>query len=266
MIVVLEAPRFAVLKASGINRDEATRAAIELAGGIAEIVHIRQLIDRPKKLFDYQGLIIPGGFSYGDHIQSGVVLALEMLKMKQELEKFAFNFQRPVIGVCNGFQALVQSGLLPFGEMASRNALVASLTHNSSGRFESRWIWLQPQEGNICPYIPREYPITLPVDHGEGRFVATPGAIGRIEESGQVVYRYSKRDGSRASTYPDLPNGSTNDIAGITDPTGIVTGMMPHVEDFVRLQHHPNWRRHEIDGKPHGLAFFENIVLYARES
>jgi len=259
---MIESPRFAVLKVSGINRDHATKAALEQAGARADIVLIGTFASDPKKLFDYQGLIIPGGFSYGDDIQSGVILALEMQQMKNELEEFAFTYKRPIIGVCNGFQALVQSGLLPFGEMTTRDRLVASLTHNVSDKFESRWIHIKPEK-STSNYITEQSIMTFPVDHGEGRFIASEETIDTIEKSGQVVYRYCTPDGTITQEYPANPNGSTHAIAGITDPSGVIFGMMPHPEDFMRHTHHPNWRRGDGDKKPDGLQFFEQIVLYA---
>lgn len=257
-----ESPRFAVLKASGINRDHATKAALEMAGARADIVLIGTFVSDPKKLFDYQGLIIPGGFSYGDDIQSGVVLALEMQQMKVELEEFAFTRRRPIIGICNGFQTLVQSGLLPFGEMKTRDRLVASLTNNVSGQFESRWIDIKPEK-SISKYITEQSVMTFPVDHGEGRFIASEKTIDTIETSEQVVYRYCRPDGTTTQEYPANPNGSTHAIAGITDPSGVIFGMMPHPEDFMRQTHHPNWRRSDDNREPDGLRFFKQIVVYA---
>lgn len=262
--IAVEAPRFAVLKASGINRDFATQAALEAAGARADIVMIGMLTSEPRKLFDYQGLIIPGGFSHGDDIQSGVILALQMQKMRYELEEFYRTLMRPVIGVCNGFQALVQSGLLPFGHIVPRNQIQATLTTNASGRFESRWIYLCPESQRVSPYIQGENLMQFPVDHGEGRFLAAPETLDRIESNGQVVYRYCDPLGQTTMKYPENPNGSLRAVAGITDPTGVILGLMPHPEDFIRPEHHPNWRR-KPNRKPDGLQFFENIVLYIRE-
>ncbi len=264
MSLTLESPTFAVLKASGINRDDATKAALELAGARAEIVLVGALTERPDTLFDFQGLIIPGGFSYGDDIQSGVVLALRMQQMKYELEEFALHYKRPIIGVCNGFQALIHTGLLPFGQMVTRDKLVATLTNNISGRFESRWIYLSSQR-SVSQFIHESDTVTFPVDHGEGRFLASPEIIEQIERSGQVVYRYVDAQGIPTQEYPANPNNAVNAIAGMTDQTGVILGMMPHPEDFVRPENHPNWRRGTAEGKPDGLKFFEQVVLYASE-
>lgn len=263
-LIMTEAPTFAVLKASGINRDLATKAAVEMAGGNAEIILIGALLESPAKLFDFQGLIIPGGFSYGDDIQSGVVLALRMQALKHELEEFALSKKRPIIGVCNGFQALIQGGLLPLGEMVTRDRLVATLTNNTSNRFESRWVTLRPEK-NSSPYLTFHRPFTFPVDHGEGRLVASPQVIESIEQGGQVIFRYADVHGAATQEYPANPNNAVHAIAGITDPSGVIFGMMPHFEDFVRPEHHPNWRRGQSQAEPDGLEFIRQVVVYASE-
>lgn len=260
----IEAPRFAVLKASGINRDFATCAAIQAAGGRAEIVPVNTFLNSPRNLFDYRALIIPGGFSYGDDIQSGVILALDLLKLKVELEEFAFHHKRPIIGVCNGFQALVQSGLLPFGIMNTRDQLSATLTTNASGKFESRWVWAKPQE-SVSVFVREGAPVTAPVDKGEGKFFATAEAMGQINSGSQIVYQYSDTAGTATMEYPANPNGSMESIAGLTDPSGTVLGTFLHFEDFVRREHHPNWRRGEVEGEPHGLQFYKQVVVYAAQ-
>lgn len=262
MTAIIESPQFAVMASPGTNRDFATVAALEAAGARAEIVHIGALVEEPSVLLGFQGLIIPGGFSHGDDIQSGVVLALRMQHMKHELEEFSRHLRRPIVGVCNGFQALVQSGLLPFGDMVPRDQLKATLTNNTSGRFESRWIYLAAQ-ASVSQYIQKGEVITLPVDHGEGKFMASPAVVEQIEGNGQVVYRYSESHGSPTQEYPANPNDAVNAIAGITDPTGVILGMMPHPEDFIIHEHHPNWRRGESLGEPDGLRFFKNVVVYA---
>lgn len=259
-------PRFAVLKASGINRDEATKAALETAGAVAHIVHVRQFISGDVKLSSYQGLFIPGGFSYGDHIQSGVVLALELRKrFSQALMDHAFGKKRPIIGICNGFQTLVQLGLLPFGEIVPRSELQASLTNNASSKFESRWIRVRPRK-SACPYIPEGEPVTFPVAHGEGRFIASEKTMKKIIDGSQVVWQYSDMEGKPTQHYPENPNGSLSAIAGICDPTGVIFGAMPHPEDYIIREHCPNWRRAGKYHTPDGLQCFKQIVAYAKKS
>jgi phosphoribosylformylglycinamidine synthase subunit PurQ / glutaminase len=258
-------PLFAILKASGINRDWATKAALEAAGARADIILIGSLVKKPTMLSSYHGLIIPGGFSYGDDVQSGVILALQLLRIKRELEAFAFRRKRPVIGVCNGFQALIQTGLLPFGKMVPRHKLAATLHSNSSGHFESRWVTLKTEPG-ASRYIKPGGLLTYPVDHGEGKLSASPEVIEKLESAGQVVLRYADETGNQTQQYPANPNNSAQAIAGICDPSGVVLGMMPHPEDFMIPEHHPNYRRGGAAGKPDGLKFFEQIVSYAKET
>jgi phosphoribosylformylglycinamidine synthase subunit PurQ / glutaminase len=265
MVTRIEAPKFAVLWAPGINRDLATVAAFEAVGARAEILRIGTLIEKPKQLFDFSGFFIPGGFSRGDHIQAGVMLALEMRQMKVELEEFAFTKKRPIVGICNGFQGLVQLGLLPMGKIVPRNELVATLTNNTSGKFESRFdVHLKPQP-SVNKYLHGTDILTLPADHGEGRFEAKDEVFKQIEDNGQVVYRYCDKRGVPTQVYPANPNNSKHAIAGITDPTGIIFGMMPHPEDSIIKEHHPNWRRGEAEGEPDGLRFFRQLADYAKQ-
>lgn len=262
--IVLEAPKFAVLKAPGINRDEATKAALEAAGGRADILPVNALISGETNLADYQGLIISGGFSYGDDIASGVVLATQLrTQYGDEILEHALQRKRPVVGICNGFQVLTQMGLLPFGEIVSRDRLHATLTNNDSGRFRSSWIDVKPQESKSL-FVAEDVVMTFPVAHGEGRFVASEDTLNRIEENGQVVWRYVDERGNQTQEYPLNPNGSLRAIAGITDPSGVIFGAMPHPEDFVRKEHYPNWRRTNSSREPDGLKFFRSVVLYAR--
>lgn len=259
-------PRFAVLKASGINRDETTKAALESAGAVADIVHVKQFVSGDAKLYFYQGLFIPGGFSYGDHIQSGVVLALELRKrFSYVLMEHAYTKKRLIIGICNGFQTLVQLGLLPFGEIVPRSHLQASLTNNASGRFESRWIRVKSRR-SACPYIFGGEHMSFPVAHGEGRFIASEKTMKKIIDSNQIVWQYSDMDGRPTQHYPENPNGSRYAVAGICDPTGIIFGAMPHPEDYVIREHYPNWRRASKYYTPDGLQFFKHIVAYAKRS
>lgn len=257
------APRIAVLTASGINRAPASQAGLELAGARADIVHIGALVSGDVDLFQYQGLMIPGGFPYGDDIQSGVVFARDLLKVRDDIDEFVRR-ERPIVAICAGFQTVIQAGLLPFGEMTTRDGIAASLTTNKSGKFESRWVTLKPEE-SVCRYVLAGDSITLPVDHGEGRFVASEAVFRRLQEAGQIVWRYSDGVGEATEQYPENPNGSRDGIAAITDPTGVVFGGMPHWEDFVRVEHHPNWRRQEVHGEPDGLRFAKQFVLYAAD-
>lgn len=261
---LLEAPRFAVLKTSGVNRDFATQAALEIAGTAADVVHINEFLQKTKRLADYQGLFLPGGFSHGDDIQSGVIWALQLHQLADELKEHALQRKRPIVGICNGFQALVQTGLLPFGEMTTRDKLQATLTNNDSGKFESRWIHVKPQK-SVCLFVAEDNTMIFPVAHGEGKFVTSQETYQQMAAASQIVWRYTDEQGNTAQEkYPANPNGSPHDVAGVTNPEGTVLGGMPHPEDYIRKEHYPNWRRQSNQQEPDGLRFFKNVVLYAR--
>jgi phosphoribosylformylglycinamidine synthase I len=249
-----------VIGAPGINRDEATKVALEMVGARAEIVPIMAL--REKSDFtEYQAVMIPGGFSYGDHIQSGRVLAIELRAfLKEQLSEHVFTRKRPVLGVCNGFQVLVQLGLLPFGEMGRLDEIPSTLTANIPAQFQSRWISMISQQSK-CQYVPAGQLVTFPVAHGEGRYITDEKTYDRLRKNGQIVFTYCDPETKTSTeTYPLNPNGSPQGIAGICDETGLVFGMMPHSEDFIRPEHHPNWRRNRSNTEPDGLVFFRNLV------
>ncbi|HEX6977443.1 MAG TPA: phosphoribosylformylglycinamidine synthase I [Patescibacteria group bacterium] len=245
-VEILKAPRAVVLKASGINCDEETSYAFDLAGAESHIVHINQIKSGEYKIGDYQIVVIPGGFSYGDDIASGRIMAIELQtfladELMEHKEK-----GKLILGICNGFQVLVQSGLLPFGEITSLSGTNASLEANSSGHFESRWVYVKQDEGA---------PFSLPVAHGEGRFVSNKETLSEIEENGQVILRYCTCSGDVSMEYPYNPNGSMNAIAGICDQSGLVIGLMPHPERAVQ--------KFQSDRQA-GLSFLKDIVNLAK--
>ncbi len=249
-----------VLLAAGINCDKETELAFELAGSVAEGVHINDLIANPKLLKDYQILAIPGGFSFGDDISSGQVLAQQIkYRLTEALEDF-IAAGKLVLGICNGFQVLVKLGLLPGTEASSRRQEVA-LTFNISAKFEDRWVYLQPAPNCRAIFLDDlKEPIYLPVRHGKGRFVADPDLLNNIKAAGQVGLRYVDKQGDFGD-YPVNPNGSLDDIAAISDPTGRIFGMMPHPEVFIRPTQHPRWTRNK-ERVPAGLEIFKNAVRY----
>ncbi len=259
----------AVLRAPGINCNHETALAFELAGATAEELHVNDLIADPKRLRDYQILAFPGGFSFGDDIASGQVLARKIkYRLAEPLAEFVAA-GKLVLGICNGFQVLVKLGLLPATTSGQSVAPVdtawtqeAALTHNESGRFEDRWVNLKVASDSRCVFT-KGLPdvIYLPVRHGEGRFVPRdPKLLERLREAGQIVVRYSDEKGS-SGPYPQNPNGSVDDIAGICDSTGRVFGLMPHPEVFVRSSQHPRWTR-GAGGEIDGIAIFKNAVNY----
>lgn len=257
-------PQVCVLKTDGINCDEETVNAFASAGGRPQTVHVNELRAREENLRNYQILAIPGGFSYGDDIASGKILALELNSyLGDQINEFVQKQQGLVLGVCNGFQVLVRTGLLPFGAMGEMRA---TLSNNDSGHFECRWINLKVEENNACVFLDgMDSAVSYQVAHGEGKFFARQQELERVEAEKLVVFRYCDKLGNPTQEYPTNPNGSLNAIAGITDPTGKILGLMPHPERFVRRTQHPNWRRMP-DLEPQGLPIFEKMVSYAAQA
>jgi phosphoribosylformylglycinamidine synthase len=271
-------PKALVLRAPGINRDEDAAAAIELAGGRVERVHVNRLVGGAVRLADYALLLIPGGFSYGDHLGAGKLLAVDLVhRLGEQLRGFVAD-GRPVVGICNGFQVLVKAGILPgpttdhrpptteLGETAvvGRRSPVVTLTGNASGCFECRWVHLAADPASCCVFTQGiERPIEVPVAHGEGRFVARDAAaLAALRAAGQVALRYVAADGG-AADYPANPNGSDDAIAGVCNQQGNVLGLMPHPEDAVLPHQHPRWTREPPRAQGDGLAIFRNAVRYA---
>ncbi len=252
-------PRVLILQATGTNRDGDAAYAIELAGGTPVTLHVNQLRAHPELLQQFQMLLLPGGFSYGDALGAGRLLAADMRWLFQEPLAAFVAAGKPVLGICNGFQALVKSGWLPG---PPDGALRATLTRNVSNRFECRWVRLDPNSSSPCVFTRGlTEPITCPVAHGEGRFVPRDETtLAELTAAGQVAVTYATAGGS-PPTYPANPNGSTADIAGICNAEGTVFGLMPHPEDHVLPEQHPRWARGE---RGHlGLALFEQGVRYA---
>ncbi|GAB4153652.1 MAG: phosphoribosylformylglycinamidine synthase I [Roseiflexaceae bacterium] len=255
-------PRVLILRAPGINRDEDAAAAIELAGGRPERVHVNQLVSGSVKLNDYAMLIVPGGFSYGDHLGAGKLLAIDLAhRLGNQIHAFVAD-HRPVIGICNGFQVLVKAGILP--GIVEQGEPIATLTDNASGQFECRWVDLAADQTSTCHFTKGlEHPIEVPVAHGEGRFVVRDEtALAQLRANGQIAFRYVNKDGS-AAAYPANPNGSDDQIAGICNAAGNVLGMMPHPEDAIRPHQHPRWTREALRAEGDGLVLFRNAITYA---
>jgi len=261
-------PHVIVLRAAGTNCDVETDYAFRLAGATTEPLHVNRLAERPEVLHKAQILVIPGGFTYGDDVGAGKVLANELTtRLAEPLHRFVERGGL-VLGICNGFQVLVRTGLLPGWD---EEAPSFTLTDNLSGRFEDRWVRLLPTSPQCVYTKGMSEPLYLPVAHGEGRFTASRAdALDRLERQGQVAFRYVAADGGSVR-YPDNPNGSDRDIAGVCDSTGRVMGLMPHPERHVHPTQHPQWTRqrtHEFDaltGEGQGLAVFRNAVRAATE-
>ena len=249
-------PRAIVLRAPGTNCDEETAFAWERAGASVETWHVGRIVEAPHSLDDFQILTLPGGFSYGDDLGAGRILATRLgTVLGDSLGRF-HDRGGLILGICNGFQVLVKAGLLPGGSARS----AATLTHNDSGHFESRWARLAPRPG-LCPFFNDPEPLELPVAHGEGKFLmADPSAVADLEVAGQVVLRYVDEAGEPTQCYPDNPNGSLGAVAGLCDPTGRIVGLMPHPERHIDPLHHPRWTRRGPALEGDGLRLFRGAV------
>lgn len=248
--------RVLVLRAAGTNCDMETAYAFEKAGGKPDRVHINRLASGEVKLSDYQILAIPGGFTYGDDISAGKVLANELNhRLAGEMARFVES-DRLIIGICNGFQVLVKMGLLP--GWPSRQA---TLTYNDSFRYEDRWVHLKVTSTK-SPFFRSKEVLYMPVAHGEGKFVVDdPATLTRLEKEGQVVVKYCDERGGEVA-YPGCPNGSVGCVAGISSPSGRIFGLMPHPERNIEKYHHPRWTRGPAKGQCDGLKVFKNAVNY----
>ena len=261
-------PKALILRTAGTNCDVETGYAFDQAGAASDRVHINRLIENGAMLKKYSILAIPGGFSYGDDIASGKILANEIrYKLRREMNAF-IRAGKIIIGICNGFQVLVKSGLLP-NTSGKGGGVEASLSLNDTARYEDRWVYLKPAAVNgresRCVWTKgMDSVIYLPVAHAEGKFISkNSNVLNAIEEKGQVVLRYCRADGSAARGFPDNPNGSIEDIAGICDPTGRVFGLMPHPERYITKTQHPFWTRMPAVARGDGFRIFRNGVEFA---
>jgi phosphoribosylformylglycinamidine synthase I len=264
-------PRALILHANGINRDLEAAEALEKAGARAEIVHLNQLRRSARNWDDYQILCIPGGFSYADALGGGKLMALEMNVYFSDQVRAFVDSGKPVIGICNGFQALVKAGILPGGHTPARkkgarpdeNRLPATLTFNESGRFECRWVYLKPSSRKCLWTRGLKELVYCPVAHGEGRFLTGDlQTLKTLVREDRVALVYAFPDGTPAGgMYPDNPNGSPGDVAGVCNEQGNVLGLMPHPEDHIHDWQHPRNARGESGML--GLRLYETGVRYA---
>ncbi len=251
--------RVLVLRGPGTNCDEETAFAFELAGAAAERVHVNRLISREASLADYQILVVPGGFTYGDDLGAGKVLANELkVKLGREIRDFVGRGGL-VMGICNGLQVLVKAGVLP--DMTSDGDSGVTLATNDSGRFECRWVYLKANRESNCVFTKGIDRLYLPVANGEGKVVATSAALSRLN----IPLHYCNEYGKTGEGYPANPSGSTQDISGIADPTGRIFALMPHPERHIRGTQHPRWTREGAREYGDGLRIFQNAVDWAKE-
>jgi phosphoribosylformylglycinamidine synthase len=259
----MPAPRILILRAPGTNCDLETAFAFEQAGGRPDFVHINRLLETPSLCGNYQVLCLPGGFSYGDDIAAGRILANQIHHHLRDVIQEFRDAGKLILGICNGFQILIKSGVLADSDSAA--AAAATLTWNDSGRFEDRWVHLATKPGNSVFLRGLEH-MYLPIAHAEGKFVARDQAVlDQLADRGQLVLRYCDADGNGWDSplpFPLNPNGSVANVAGICDETGRVLGLMPHPERHIDQTHHPRWTRGEGNSPGDGMALFVNAVDY----
>lgn len=249
-------PTVFIIRAAGINCDRELAHAFTLAGAQIQAIHLNQLITDPSLLQQADLIGVPGGFSYGDDIAAGRIFANRLRYHLLPAFQEALGRGVPIIGICNGFQVLVKMGLLPDADGQQS----VTLTDNTSGRFIDRWVRLVVPASTACIWTRGLDSFDLPIAHGEGRFVAAPGVLDRLNDRGQIALRYASDEN---------PNGSTGDVAGICDPTGLILGLMPHPERHVSSQQHPHWTRAstvKLTAIPAGLRMFHNVLEHVRST
>ena len=261
-------PKVLVLRAAGVNCDEETAWAFERAGATTKRIHVNRLFERPTDIDAFDAVVVPGGFSYGDDISAGKLLAIEIGRTLGERLRALLDRGGLVLGICNGFQVLIKSGLLPGPEATpATEAIQATLVTNDRNRYEDRWVRLAVDSA-VCKFVTDDEPIELPVAHAEGRFVAASADdIERLEANHRVVVRYTTDEGGKAP-YPANPNGSMAGIAGICDASGQVFGLMPHPERFLEPWQHPCQTRRRGNGKTvgDGQRLFDNAVQFLKKN
>ena len=280
-------PKVCVLRAPGTNCDHETAFTFEQCGSQAESIHVFRLLEQPERLSEFQILCIPGGFSYGDDIGAGVIFGGQMRSHLAEAIGEFVQADKLVLGICNGFQVLLKSGLLPNGAASwppeATSEREATLTWNRNGRYTAVWVKLRV-ESEKCVFLRGIDDIELPIAHAEGRIAVRDNAV--IEtwhQNDQIALTYQPRrfanapqtalagvgggddvatDEHELLAYPDNPNGSVANIAGLCDGTGRVLGLMPHPERYLFATQHPQWTRRNLTGAGEGMSIFQNAVRY----
>lgn len=256
-------PKVIILRTAGTNCNQETGYAFERAGAQVDVVHINSLLANKKMLNDYHVLAIPGGFTYGDDISAGKILANQIKYHLLDNIKTFISEKKLILGICNGFQVLIKAGLLPSVDIQQQEA---TLTFNDSNKFEDRWVYLKVCSNKSVFIKEGSAPIYLPVAHGEGKFITRDqGVLDKIVMNRQVILKYVNGNGEDAD-YPWNPNGSIQNIAAICDSTGHVLGMMPHPERHLEPTQHPRWTREGLREWGDGFLIFKNAVDYIKQN
>ncbi len=259
-----------VLRIEGTNCEDEMAEAFNMVGATAEKVHLKQLAnqspaDMRRNLEDYDILALPGGFSSGDYVRAGAIFAARMLSTIGHDLKYFVESEKPVLGVCNGFQVLVELGLLPNLVPEKMGQPTAALYNNDSGRFECRPTLLRNESRRNCVFttdIPKKEVLMFPSAHGEGKLMSLdPDFVWNLEDNDQIVFRYVSPEGEDSDTpYPWNPNGSPSDIAGVCNTAGNVLGLMPHPERAMTRFTHPDWTRGYETEDGDGKAIFTSVI------
>ncbi len=263
-------PRVLIPVGYGLNCEDETAYAFDVVGAKVDRIFLKDLIERPGVLEEYQVLAMIGGFSFGDHIAAGKVLAnIYKFKLGDGVQRF-IDDGKLIFGECNGFQVLVKTGILP-GFDGDYETQRATLTYNDSGVFEDRWVRLKVNSESKCVFTQGLEGIYLPVRHGEGKFVVgSDSYLERLREANQIVLQYVDEDGRPTMRYPQNPNGSIDAIAGICDPTGRIFGNMPHATAYLSPYNHPYWTRLMVEGslpeEGGGVQIFRNAIEYVEKN
>lgn len=252
----IKKPKIIIMSGYGLNCEEETKLAFESVGGVADIVHINDLIANPKILFKYQILVFPGGFSYGDDTGSGKAYANKLRNhLFEELKKF-LSLNTLTIGICNGFQIMTNLGILP-----------GALTYNKNGKYLDRWVDLKT-EGK-SPWLSGIKNISLPIAHGEGRYIIDEKKYKEMKNAKEIAFVYEKGEICNFQSLEKNPNGAMHDIAGVLGYNGRVLGMMPHPERAMFFHHSPLWQMKKLKGNLEksgdGILLFKNAINFFRK-
>ncbi len=261
-------PKVVIICTAGTNCDYETRYALERVGATVDLLHVNRLVKEKELLGLYQMVVLPGGFTYGDDVAAGKVLANQLrYHLLDELLRFV-DEGKLIVGICNGFQVLVKMGLLPsvdgFPTSQGLQGQAYTLTYNDSNKFEDRWVYVKAFS-NKSVFIEKDTILYIPVAHAEGKFIEKgEDALELLFRSGQIVFKYVDKEGNE-SGYPWNPNGSIANIAGVCDPTGRILGLMPHPERYIEPTQHPRWTREGLKDEGDGMVIFRRAVDYMRE-